>query len=198
MIGAAGGDWPGVAPQAPPASALERDAGAWVADYVNVRHLLRARDWVTALAPEAGEALRVAALTHDIERRVPGGPRMDARRAGGQDAAYLHEHARRSAQIVDAWLAERGAGRELRASVFELILRHETGGTPAADLLQAADSLSFLEVNAGRARAWVDEGRCDLAEAQAKLDWMRDRIAVPAAAAAAAGLHARALAALAA
>ena len=53
-----------------------------------------------------------------------------------------------------------------------LIERHETGGDTAADLLQAADSLSFLEVNAGRARSWVEEGRCDLASGpgQARLD----------------------------
>jgi Ser/Thr protein kinase RdoA (MazF antagonist) len=88
---------------------------------------------------------------------------------------------------VGEWLG----GAPLRAEVERLISHHETGDG-VADLLQAADSLSFLEVNAGRALAWVQEGRCDLAQAQAKLDWMRDRIRVDAARDEAERLHRRA------
>jgi hypothetical protein len=179
-----------------PASALERAAEAWVADYFNVRHLLRTRDWVVALAPEAGEELRVAALTHDIERRVPGGPKLDPRTQAWDDAGYLREHSERSARMVSEWLAAQSADASLRRAVAALIERHETGGDTAADVLQAADSLSFLEVNFARPRAWVEEGRCDLAQAQAKLDWTLERIRVPAARAWAGPLHAQATAAL--
>lgn len=174
----------------------EDEAAGWVADYFNARHLLRSRDWVVALYPGAGAALRIAALTHDIERRVPGGPRLDPRRQRWDDPSYLREHSERSAAIVAAWLRDQGASGSLVEETAGLILRHEIGGSPDADLLQAADSLSFLEVNAGRALAWVREGRCDLAGAQAKLDWMRDRIGVEAARRPAADLHARATAAL--
>src|SRR4051794_20563547 len=83
-----------------------------------------------------------------------------------------------------------------RTSVERLIMHHEIGGFPEADLLQAADSLSFLEVNGPRPRVWVEEGRCDVATAQAKLDWMRDRIAVAAARPFAARFHAAASALL--
>jgi hypothetical protein len=180
-----------------PATELERGAESWIDGYFNVRHLLRTRDWAVALDPSADEALRVAALTHDIERRVPGGPRLDPRRQSWDDAGYLGAHSGRSAEHVAAWLSERRADARLSERIEQLILRHETGGDPTSDVLQAADSLSFLEVNAHRPIAWVNEGRCSLAQAQAKLDWMRDRIAVDGARDPAAGLHRVASAALA-
>jgi hypothetical protein len=167
---------------------LERAAELWIADYFQARHLLRTRDWVVQLDPGAGEAARIAALTHDIERRVPGGPRLDPRVQAWDDAAYLRAHSERSARLVGEWLA----GAPIRAEVERLIARHEVGGDPAADLLQAADSLSFLEVNRERPRSWVEEGRCDVAGAQAKLDLMRDRIMVDAARPHAIRLHAAA------
>ena len=175
-------------------SDLEQAAEAWIAGYFNARHLLRTRDWLVRLDPAASEAARVAALTHDIERRVPGGPRLDPRVQAWDDAAYLREHSERSARLVGEWLGD----SPLRPEVERLIAHHETGGE-GAEMLQAADSLSFLEVNAGRARAWVDEGRCDVAQAQAKLDWMRDRIRdIPVARNEADKLHRRASEALAA
>jgi hypothetical protein len=175
---------------------LERAAEVWIADYFNVRHLIGTRDWLLALEPAAAATLRVAALTHDIERRVPGGPRLDPRQQAWDDPRYLLAHSIRSAQVVGAWLEENDVAPDVRVEVGRLILHHEIGGYPEADLVQAADSLSFLDVNALRARQWVAEGRCDLRQAQAKLDWMRDRIAVARARAPAERLHAAATAAL--
>ena len=180
------------------ATDLERAAEDWIADYFNAEHLRRTRDWVVRLDGSAGEALRLAALTHDIERREPGGPRLDPKRQAWDDPGYLRAHCERSAVIVDRWLAEHGAQGALRDEVAGLIRRHETGGPPGATLLQAADSLSFLEVNAPRAIAWVEEGRCTPAQARAKLDWMLARIGLPAARELARPLHARASAVLAA
>jgi hypothetical protein len=62
--------------------------------------------------------------------------------------------------------------------VARLVAAHEVGGWREADVLQAADSLSFLEVNAARPAAWVRDGRCSPAEARARLREMYDRIAV--------------------
>jgi hypothetical protein len=169
---------------------LERAAELWIADYVQARHLMRTRDWVVELDPAAGTALRIAALTHDIERRVPGGP--DPWEHDWGDPRYVLEHSIRSARMVRAWLEEMEAPAELVAHVEGLVLHHEIGGYPEADLLQAADSLSFLEVNRDRPRTWVEEGRCDIAGAQAKIDLMRDRIVVAAARTAAQELHAAA------
>jgi hypothetical protein len=150
---------------------LERAALDWIAPYWNAEHLVRTRGWLLELEPGASPALRLAALTHDIERHFPGGPAPDP---GNPD--YLAEHAERSARIVREWLLENGAAEELAAEVGALVAAHEVGGSPDADLLQAADSLSFLEVNRARPAAWVREGRCGAPEARARLRELFERI----------------------
>jgi hypothetical protein len=80
--------------------------------------------------------------------------------------------------IVREWLASHDAPEDLATEVARLVTAHEVGGWREADLLQAADSLSFLEVNATRPAAWVRDGRCSAAEARARFREMRDRIAV--------------------
>ena len=160
------------------------------------RHLKRTRDWVLKLDPTADEAMRIAALTHDVERRVPGGPTLDAQTRDWDDPEYLCLHSERSAAIVDEWLEQQGGTRELRERVCSLVRAHEIGGSPDADVVQAADSLSFLENNADRVIAWVDEGRCDREKARQKLDWMRDRISITGAINTAARLHEKAVTAL--
>jgi hypothetical protein len=119
------------------ADELERAAERWIADYFQARHLLRTRDWVVALEPESGAALRIAALTHDIERHYPGSP--DPWQHDWGDPRYVLEHSMRSARIVRGWLEEKDAPSELVADVERLILHHEVGGYPDADILQAAD-----------------------------------------------------------
>ncbi|MCX7622628.1 MAG: DUF4202 family protein [Thermomicrobium sp.] len=129
---------------------LER-AREWVAPYWNARHLYRTLDWLFVLEPQASVALRLAALTHDMERHFPApdAPTMDAR-FGIPNRDYERRHQERSARIVAAWLAEQGAEPSLVEAVRALVAAHEWGGWPEADLLQAADSLSFLEVNVDR------------------------------------------------
>ncbi|MCS7257415.1 MAG: DUF4202 domain-containing protein [Thermomicrobium sp.] len=129
---------------------LER-AREWVAPYWNARHLYRTLDWLFVLDPEASLALRLAALTHDMERHFPApdAPKMDAR-FGIPNREYERRHQERSARVVATWLAEQGARPQLVEAVRELVAVHEWGGWPEADLLQAADSLSFLEVNVDR------------------------------------------------
>jgi hypothetical protein len=152
---------------------LERAALEWIASYWNAEHLVRTRDWVVELDPGAGLPLRLAALTHDIERNFPGGPAPDP-----TDPDYVRVHSERSAQIVGEWLASQGASEELAGAVARLVSAHEVGGWVEADILQAADSLSFLEINATRPAAWVRDGRCSPAEARARLREMHDRIGV--------------------
>lgn len=150
---------------------LEARASEWIAPYWNARHLVRTRDWVLELDPDASQALRLAALTHDIERHFPGGPTPDP-----GNPLYERAHAERSARIVADWLTAEGADPELVLAVRDLVRAHEEGGWPEADILQAADSLSFLEVNVERPVAWVREGRCDLATAKARLRHLGERI----------------------
>ena len=158
-------------------SGLEARAEEWVAAFHNLRHLVRARDWLVVLQPDADEALRLAALTHDVERNFPGGPVYDPGTMTPGEEGYLREHAARSALIVGGWLLEQGADVALVAEVRRLILEHEWGGDERQDLVQAADSLSFLEVNGDEVvQVWVRSGRCSAERGRAQLLHMRDRI----------------------
>jgi hypothetical protein len=158
---------------------LEQRAEEWIEPYWNAEHLRRTRDWLLELDPGASEALRLAALTHDIERHFPGGPSNDLSVAPEDDLAYRRAHSERSAGFVAAWLREQGADEQLVAHVERLIVAHEAGGGPEEDLLQAADSLSFLEVNIGLPQKWADEGRCTLERGIDQHRWMFERIRVP-------------------
>ena len=99
----------------PGVTTLEAQALAWIEPYWNAEHLRRTRDWLLELEPEASEALRLAALTHDIERHFPGGPVNDLAVPPEQETEYRRRHAERSAAYVEEWLrARRASGRAAR------------------------------------------------------------------------------------
>jgi hypothetical protein len=164
-----------------PEHGLERAAEAWIRPYTDAHHLRRTRDWAMRLQPAAPLAVRLAALTHDMERHLEGGPAIDPATMEPDDAQYLRAHAERSSAIVTGWLREQGASGELVATVADLVRHHEVGGSPAADLVQAADSLSFLETKRSLMQRWLAEGRCDLVRAERQPLWMAERIRIPAA-----------------
>jgi hypothetical protein len=175
------------------ADSLEERAVAWLAPYRNARHLVRTRDWARQLEPHADEPLLLAALLHDADRHVDETP-LNEQVARWNDEQALRDHCERSAGIAREWLRAQGAGEGLADAVADLVLRHESGGTPDADVLQAADSLSFLETNP--AERWVREGRAGAEEAARKLRWMHDRIRLERARPLAGPLLERALAAV--
>jgi len=159
---------------------LEQRALEWIDPYWNAEHLVRTRDWARELEPGAGEALVLAALTHDMERHFPGGPHLDVATQPPDGRAYREAHSERSARIVGEWLrAQEDAAAELVEAVEELILLHEWGGYHAADVLQAADSISFLEVNDKVVAGWVREGLCSAERGVDQLRWMYERIRLP-------------------
>src|SRR5262249_46228172 len=108
----------------------------WVIDNYpyNRDHLIRALEWLDKLATGVPEAVRLAALTHDMERAFPGSdsPVMESL----DDPVYERLHSERSARIVCEWLRSEGAGDELVRDVEKLILFHEIGGSHEADLVQ--------------------------------------------------------------
>jgi carbon-monoxide dehydrogenase medium subunit len=153
-------------------------ARAWVVDKYpyNSTHLLKSLDWLDRLEPGAGEAVRLATLTHDMERAF-GGP--DAIPIKMSDRSYEEAHSNRSARIVGEWLRANGAPAELVADVEALIRVHEWGGSPDANLVQAADSLSFLETNIDLMIGFVKTGKYSGADIAFKFDQMYERIQVP-------------------
>jgi hypothetical protein len=186
------------APSLPVRTEIERRAIAWMGPYNQAWHLVRARDWLAYLDPGAPLEARLAVLTHDIERMFPNGPQLDKATGRWDDPHYLYAHAARSAEVVGFWLhaqADVPEGFSL-SEVQRLITLHEFGGVGGADLVQAADSLSFLETLQDVARKWVTHGECDAEQARAKHRYMADRIRIPAARQVAGRLLEQALASL--
>ena len=157
------------------ASLAER-ARAWVEGiHPHARHLTRTLDWVLELDPGASEALQVAAVTHDIERAFPDpGATWDSAR-DWSSPDYNRWHQDRCADMVAAWLAEQGAPADVAAHTEALVRVHEEGGGPEADVLQAADSLSFLETMVPVVVKWAERGYG--ASAEAKIRHSAERIA---------------------
>jgi hypothetical protein len=177
---------------------LEERAQAWIEPYWNAEHLRRTRDWLLELDPAADEAGRLAALTHDMERHFPGGPVQDLTLWPEEEAEveYRRLHADRSAGIVGDWLRGQDADESLVAKVERLVAAHETGGAPDENLIQAADSLSFLEVNPWVLAGWYTNGRGSRERAKAQARWMFERIKLPRARGLAEPLYEEAIAAV--
>src|ERR671928_2042821 len=153
-------------------------ARAWVVElrHPHERHLLRTEDWAVELAPDASERLRLAAVLHDIERAFPDPETSWVSARDWDNAVYNRWHQDRSADIAARWLRERGAPEDLVEGVDALIRVHEDGGWPEADVLQAADSLSFLEVLAPLVVGWIESGRATPERGAAKVQSSIDRI----------------------
>ena len=153
-------------------------ARSWVIEHYpyNRTHLVASLAWLDRLAPGAPEAVRLATLTHDMERAFPG---PDAPPIVMNDRAYEKAHSDRSARIVGDWLRENGAGTDLIEQVAALIRVHEWGGSAEANLVQAADSLSFLETNIDLMLSFLKNGRYSRTQIEKKFDETYDRIQVP-------------------
>lgn len=143
---------------------------AWVVEHYafNREHMLKTEEWMRRLRPDADLALLLAALTHDMERAFPGpdSPVQDLS-LGIAHPTYNRLHGERSARVVATFLREQGADETLIAQVADLIAVHEDGGWPEADLVQAADSLSFLETNVDLFISWTPT---------AQKGWSRERV----------------------
>lgn len=164
-------------------SALIEAARHWVTSCYpyNRHHLLKALEWLDRVAPDAPEPVRLATLTHDMERAFPGPDQPVARTLSDPD--YERAHSVRSARIVGAWLRDQRADDGLIGEVERLIVAHEFGGWPEADLVQAADSLSFLETNIelflGFVRRGGSDGKYPAHEVRKKFTQMFERIQIP-------------------
>ena len=102
-------------------------------------------EWLLKLNPDVDEALRIAALGHDIERAV------NKRKIKRQDYKSYDEfkeaHALNSAAILKELTIECKLKSEFIEDVYSLVCRHEAGGDKRSDLLKNADAVSFFQVN---------------------------------------------------
>ncbi len=120
-----------------------RIAGSLVPE--DPRHAENTLEWLLKLDSNVDDALKIAALGHDIERAV------EDRRIRKTDFpdfdAFKAAHALNSAVILDEIMLECGVDTLLAQEVHRLVALHETGGDSRSDLLKYADSLSYFEVN---------------------------------------------------
>lgn len=149
----------------------------WVREHSSqAQHLERTLAWAIELEPSSSEEVQIAALGHDMERAFPAGsPRWEADR-GWQDPLYDTAHTERSARFVGDFLRDHGVPEPSVREVVRLILAHEAGGWHEADVVQAADSLSFLETMGRPVASWVFEGRATPEQARARIDHAVRRI----------------------
>jgi hypothetical protein len=154
---------------------------SWVKEHYghHATHLLKAEEWLRRIDSNATEAMLLATVTHDMERAFPGpdSPKQNPE-LGPDDPIYNREHSERSARIVGEFLRTQHAPEALITEVANLIRVHEMGGWEEADWVQAADSLSFLEVNIDFFLDRIDapNDNWNAKSVRAKFDWMYNRI----------------------
>ena len=108
-------------------------------------HSKNTLEWLLKLKPDADEALKIAALGHDIERAIEDWKvRCKDYRTYGE---FKDAHALNSAKILDRIIREFNINEELTNDIFFLVRLHETGGTKRVNFLRDADSISFFHVN---------------------------------------------------
>jgi len=108
-------------------------------------HSKNTLEWLLKLKPDADDALKIAALGHDIERAIA---ERKVRREDYKDYDEFKEaHASNSATILAEMLKECNISKKLVDDVVFLVCHHETGGTRRVDILRDADSISFFHVN---------------------------------------------------
>jgi hypothetical protein len=162
-----------------PATPLIETTTKWVLDTYtyNSLHMVNSLEWLDRIAPGSPEAVRLATLTHDMERAFPGPDQPIWN--GDEDYAYYVAHSNRSARIVGEWLRGQECAPPFIHHVEELIKVHEFGGWPEADLVQAADSLSFLDVNVDLFLGFAKTGKFSPGQVKAKFVYSHDRIRIP-------------------
>lgn len=107
-------------------------------------HAENTLQWLLKIKPDADDALQIAALAHDIDRASD----QKVKRDDYEDYdAFKAEHALHSANILRGILEAHGVCPHIIDKACHLVLHHEVGGDPEADILQDADSISYFDSN---------------------------------------------------
>lgn len=139
----------------------------------HIAHFERTVFWLEKFLPHCGEAEKVAAYSHDIERAF----RDEDKQAPENylNVEFLRHHEESGAEIMRKFLTEKGVSNDFIDIVVHLISRHEEGWDEAQNALMDADSVSFFETNAEnfvRKKAWIEW----YDRVKQKLEWMYSRI----------------------
>lgn len=143
-----------------------------------ILHLLRTLYWLESLNPDADQALRIAAISHDIERAFRQKDVVEiVKKTGGLTSReYFEKHEIRGAEIIGDFIERLGARKDLTNRVRMLVSRHERGGDEDQNLLRDADSIAFFEVYvAGKLMSEMID-YIGKEEARKKIEFMYERI----------------------
>ena len=114
----------------------------------SIPHFERALYWVKQLKPDADEAIQIAVYAHDIQRAFRTTNTEDTfKDKEFNDPEFLEEHQKKGAEIITAFLRERGYKDLDVTRVYNMVRYHEEGGDRESDLVKDADSLSYFEMN---------------------------------------------------
>lgn len=102
--------------------------------------------WVLNLKPDADEALKIAAISHDINRAITKITEKDLQDFLKIDK-FKKEHAIRSAQFIADILKKYNFPQAIVDKVKHLVENHEFGGDEESNILKDADSLAYFDYN---------------------------------------------------
>lgn len=102
--------------------------------------------WVLNLKPDADEALKIAALSHDIERAITKITEKDLKDYSKIDE-FKKEHSIRSAKFICNILKKHKYSQNIIDKVKHLVENHEFGGDEESNILMDADSLAYFDYN---------------------------------------------------
>lgn len=139
------------------------------------QHLLKTKQWLMKIYPEADEAMQIAAVSHDIDSAF-----VEYNFQGKfNDPEYLRIHQDESARIIGDFLLSHGTDSEIIERIKGLIIAHEVGGDSDQDMIMDADSLGFFDGDLSEfIKKMIEKGN-ELQNIREKIVWMFDRIASP-------------------
>lgn len=134
------------------------------------KHLLDTYKWLLIIFPEADEAMKIAAVSHDIDSAF-----KDYKIKGKyKDEQYLKVHQETSANVIEKFLLENNADKDLIKNVKHLVSKHEVGGDFQQNIIKDADSIAFFDRDFHEfINRHIDNGKESIKE---KFDWMYERI----------------------
>ncbi|MCB9802929.1 DUF4202 family protein [Candidatus Nomurabacteria bacterium] len=146
-------------------------------DERGIKHFLRTVYWLEQLKPNADEALKIAAVAHDIERafRKQDYANVFNSEKGFASDEHLSYHQTEGAKIISEFLKKEGADKKIVERVKMLVEKHEIGGNEDQNLVKDADSVSFFENNANHFIE-VKVKQTSKEKVKDKFDWMFNRI----------------------
>ena len=105
--------------------------------------------WVLKLKPDADEALKIAALSHDIDRAITGITEKDLKRDFKPEdyVIFKKAHSIRSANFICEILERHNYPKKTIEKVRHLVENHEFGGDKETNILTDADSIAYFEYN---------------------------------------------------